>query len=148
MTPFSLRQAGLADIPTVAALHRRVREACLPYLPVLHGPDEVAVFFGRHVFPACDVRVAEVGGALAGFCAFRPGWLDHLYVEQSRQGRGIGAALLGEAMAANESLELWTFQRNERACRFYEAHGFRAVERTDGSRNEEREPDVRYAWRR
>jgi ribosomal protein S18 acetylase RimI-like enzyme len=41
-------------------------------------------------------------------------------------------------------LGLWTFQVNEPARRFYERHGFGAVERTDGRRNEEREPDVRY----
>ncbi|GHD97675.1 hypothetical protein GCM10010339_00960 [Streptomyces alanosinicus] len=44
-------------------------------------------------------------------------------------------------------LSLWTFQVNKPAHRFYERHGFTAVESTDGSGNEEREPDVRYVWR-
>ncbi len=44
-------------------------------------------------------------------------------------------------------LQLWTFQVNGPAQSFYERHGCRAVERTDGATNEEREPDVRYAWR-
>jgi hypothetical protein len=44
-------------------------------------------------------------------------------------------------------LELWTFQANQGARRFYERHGFEAIELTDGSGNEERTPDVRYAWR-
>ena len=43
-------------------------------------------------------------------------------------------------------LTLWTFERNARAWAFYEARGFVASEFTDGSRNEEREPDVLYAW--
>jgi hypothetical protein len=43
-------------------------------------------------------------------------------------------------------LQLWTFQINRRAQQFYERHGFAAVEWTDGSANEEREPDVRYMW--
>jgi hypothetical protein len=33
------------------------------------------------------------------------------------------------------------------ARRFYERHGFVAVEHTDGAGNEEREPDVRFLWR-
>ncbi len=123
MTSFALRKAHPDDVPAMAALHRRVRAASLPYLPVLYSPDEDAAFFGRHVFARCDVRVAEAAGVIAGFCAFRPGWLDHLYVDQPGQGRGIGSALLGEAKAANTGLELWTFQRNEAARRFYEAHG-------------------------
>jgi ribosomal protein S18 acetylase RimI-like enzyme len=35
---------------------------------------------------------------------------------------------------------------NERAQRFYERHGFTEVERTDGSDNEERAPDIQYAY--
>jgi hypothetical protein len=43
-------------------------------------------------------------------------------------------------------LTLWTFQRNTAARAFYERRGFTAVELTDGSSNEESEPDVRYVW--
>lgn len=49
-------------------------------------------------------------------------------------------------MAENAALHLWAFQRNARALRFYARRGFRVVERTDGSRNEEREPDALLAW--
>ena len=44
-------------------------------------------------------------------------------------------------------LALWTFQVNTPAQRFYRRHGFVATERTDGSRNEEREPDIRFVWK-
>ena len=43
---------------------------------------------------------------------------------------------------APDDCDLFTFQRNERARAFYEAHGFRIVNLSDGSRNEEGEPDV------
>jgi hypothetical protein len=42
-------------------------------------------------------------------------------------------------------LQLWTFQVNARARRFYESHGFVAVEETDDN-NQEKQPDVRYEW--
>jgi GNAT superfamily N-acetyltransferase len=64
------------------------------------------------------------------------------------QGRGIGTELLEVAKHACERLELWTFQRNARARRFYEARGFTRVEQSDGARNEEKEPDARYLWTR
>ena len=41
---------------------------------------------------------------------------------------------------------LWVFQRNVGAREFYEQHGFPLVELTDGSGNEEREPDALYEW--
>jgi hypothetical protein len=42
---------------------------------------------------------------------------------------------------------LWVFLQNVPARRFYERHGLRLVEETDGSRNEERTPDALYEWR-
>jgi len=46
-----------------------------------------------------------------------------------------------------DGLRLWTFASNTGAQRFYERHGLRLVEETDGSRNEERTPDALYEWR-
>ena len=46
-----------------------------------------------------------------------------------------------------DGLQLCSFQVNGPAQRFYERHGFIAVEHTDGSGNEEHEPDIRYVWR-
>jgi ribosomal protein S18 acetylase RimI-like enzyme len=77
-----------------------------------------------------------------------PGELDQLYVAPDRLGLGIGRRLLEVAKDRSPSgLVLYTFQVNERARRFYERNGFSAEWFGDGSANEERQPDVRYAWR-
>jgi ribosomal protein S18 acetylase RimI-like enzyme len=83
---------------------------------------------------------------MTGMIAFRKDWIDQLYVLPEAQGRGVGSMLLQRAQACFENLQLWTFQRNAQARRFYEARGFRLVRETDGSRNEEREPDALYLW--
>jgi hypothetical protein len=44
-------------------------------------------------------------------------------------------------------LQLWMFASNVRAQRIHERHGFTVQERTNGSGNEERAPDLHYAWR-
>lgn len=64
------------------------------------------------------------------------------------QRRGVGSSLLQVAQDSFERLQLWTFQRNVRARRFYEARGFALVRETDGSRSEEKEPDALYLWTR
>jgi hypothetical protein len=51
-------------------------------------------------------------------------------------------------MATHAWLRLWVFRRNAAAIRFYAARGFRCLAQTDGSGNEEREPDALYEWRR
>jgi hypothetical protein len=38
------------------------------------------------------------------------------------------------------------FQRNTSARSFYEGHGVRLVRLSDGSGNEEHEPDALYSW--
>ena len=89
---------------------------------------------------------------MVGFTAYLDCWLNQLYVTPSEQNNGIGSTLLRavktahKSVMANTPLQLWTFQANAGARRFYERHSFVAVEFTDGSGNEEREPDVRYEW--
>ncbi|HYJ31965.1 MAG TPA: GNAT family N-acetyltransferase, partial [Candidatus Binatia bacterium] len=60
-------------------------------------------------------------------------------------GRGVGSALVNEALALLRApVRLYTFQSNVRAREFYEARGFRAVRFGDGTGNEVGVPDVMY----
>jgi ribosomal protein S18 acetylase RimI-like enzyme len=122
--------------------------ADMTYLPVLHSAEEHIAFFSEHVLPVRSVEVAEAdGGRIVGFCAVKDGWVDHLYVSPGFQGRGIGSALLARAMAQHaRGLTLWVFEENHGARALYARHGFVQVERTDGSGNEEQQPDIRLQW--
>jgi putative acetyltransferase len=142
-----IRRATVDESDEVAAIHGASREAAMPFLPVLHTCEEDRSFFRSRVLPACEVWVAG-DTHIAGFIAFRAGWIDHLYVLPDRQRRGHGRALLGKAKDRHSELQLWTFQRNLNAIAFYTANGFRLVRATDGSANEEREPDALFAWSR
>ncbi|WP_246771190.1 GNAT family N-acetyltransferase [Aestuariivirga sp. YIM B02566] len=122
-------------------------DAQYPWLSGLHTPDEDRYFFREILYPSCQIWGA-IAQDLIGIIAFRPGMIEQLYVLPDCQGRGAGSALLAVAMSQSDELELWTFQRNARARRFYEAKGFVATKKTDGSENEEREPDVLYRWER
>jgi GNAT superfamily N-acetyltransferase len=146
MDGVELRALALEDMDAAALVHRASFDERLPWLAGLHTPDEDRRFFRERVFADCSVWGAFAPPGLAGFIAFRPGWIDQLYLLPAEQRRGIGAALLAIAKARNRTLSLWTFQRNAGARRFYERNGFVSVEETDGSGNEEREPDVRYVW--
>jgi GNAT superfamily N-acetyltransferase len=143
-----LRQLALADIGAAAHVHRIAFDHAMPWLVGLHTPDEDRWFYRERVFPTCRVWGRFNRDELSGIIAFRDGWIEQLYVLPAEHGRGIGTELLDVAKDASEQLELWTFQRNVPARRFYEAKGFRPVEQTDGARNEEKEPDTRYIWTR
>lgn len=141
----ALRPATAADADAIAAVFSASRRL-LDFLPELHSVAEDRQFIAEVVLRDCTVTVAEADRRIAGFIAGRNGWIEQLYVAPTAIGTGIGAALLADAMARNGALELWCFARNTAARRFYERHGFVAVEFTDGADNEARAPDVRYRW--
>ncbi len=149
-TPPVIRQASVGDAQTIADIHLRARKVNLPYLPDLHSNAETLAFFKTEVLTAGQVWLAEQAGAVFGFIAQKPGWIDHLYVAPGHQRAGIGSRLLTYAKnhCDDEDLKLWTFQRNMAARRFYEKHGFHIIEKTNGVDNEEKEPDLLYLWER
>lgn len=143
-----VRRARPGDADALAELFRAARAEAMPWLPNLHSADDDRRFFLEVCIPRQDVWVAELHHRVAGFAALAEGFLNHLYVHPESQGRGIGTALWARAKETYpRGFRLWVFQRNERARRFYEARGAVVLRLTDGTGNEEREPDALYEWR-
>jgi GNAT superfamily N-acetyltransferase len=117
------------------------------WMPRIHSRAEDIAHAARMI-DLGRVYVAEDNGTVVGFCARNGDDLDALYVAADKRGQGVGAALLRHAQNAVDRLELWTFQANAGAQRFYLRHGFVEVQRTDGSGNDERLPDIQYEWQR
>ncbi|HVG63044.1 MAG TPA: GNAT family N-acetyltransferase [Hyalangium sp.] len=143
-----LRPAEPSDVEALVDIHVSSSREAMPWLPQLHTREQTVWWMRHHVLVRLRVWVAEEEGQVVGYAALGPGELEQLYVRPGYQGRGVGRRLLAQAKALEpQGLELWVFQRNTRARTFYEAHGFQPVSFTDGSRNEEREPDARYTWK-
>jgi GNAT superfamily N-acetyltransferase len=142
-----LRRARPEDADVIAHIHTAARHQAMPYLPDLHTDEETRDWIASMVLPSQQVWVAEREGRVIGVAALEGPTLEQLYVLPEEQGRGVGSALLEKARELSSGgLTLWTFQRNAAARAFYERRGFTAVKFTDGSGNEEQEPDVRYEW--
>jgi GNAT superfamily N-acetyltransferase len=116
--------------------------------PPSHPDEDVRRWLREEMAPSHDVWVAEDAEArVIAFIALSATEVDQLYVSSAWIGRGVGRRLLDLAKRERPSgLELWCFQANRRARRFYERNGFVAVHWGDGSSNEERQPDIRYRW--
>lgn len=64
-------------------------------------------------------------GIVRGFIRIANREIIKLFVDPFFQGRGIGAKLLEFAVKDHHVNRLWALEKNERAIRFYERHGFR-----------------------
>lgn len=144
----TLRRLRPDEGPAAADLHRRGGALIPGYDTTLHTAEEYVVFYRDRVMVDGPVWGAFEGEVLRGHIALLPGWIEHLYVDPDFQRLGIGSALVRLAQAQQEELRLYTFQANTRARALYERHGFVVEELTDGTRNEEKMPDVTYHWRR
>ena len=143
-----IRRALPTEAEPLATLWLRSRAASVPAVPpTVHTGQEVLRWMEELVLSSREVWVADSGGEVLALLVLDGPWIDQLYVDPSATGCGIGGDLVRHAMLRRpDGLELWTFQSNSGARRFYEGLGFVAVATTDGD-NEERAPDVRYRWR-
>ncbi|WP_330269955.1 GNAT family N-acetyltransferase [Streptomyces griseorubiginosus] len=143
----ALRRATDADALSAADVWLRSFTAALPSVRCAHDEDDVRDWFTRVLVPKYETWVATAGTAVVGVLVLKGPELKQLYLAPEWRGRGLGDRFISLAKEQRpDGLSLWTFQVNGAARRFYERHGFTEVERTDGSHNDEHEPDVRYVW--
>lgn len=98
---------------------------------------------------SCDTGDASAAGSgIVGLLSMAEGTIHNLYIRPGYQNQGIGHRLIETAKTCSGGeLQLWVFEPNEGAIRFYERHGFVILRKTDGRENEEKVPDRLMAWR-
>ncbi|MFI1377230.1 GNAT family N-acetyltransferase [Streptomyces longwoodensis] len=144
----ALRRATDADALPAADVWLRSFAAALPSVRCAHDEDDVRQWFTLVLVPQYQTWVATAGTDVVGVLVLKGPELKQLYLAPEWRGRGLGDRFISLAKKQQpDGLSLWTFQVNGAARRFYERHGFTEAERTDGSRNDEHEPDVHYVWR-
>jgi ribosomal protein S18 acetylase RimI-like enzyme len=149
-----LRPISLADLDALVPLSRR---AFIDAFGHLYAAEDLAAFLDTYRAPGrfaamiedpdAMVMGAYVEGALAGYCTMqfgkgfeerseprpaKPAMLGQLYCSADATGKGIGAALLEQAIEAArerecDALQLSVYSENFGAQRFYQRYGFRHV---------------------
>ena len=134
---FTLRPAGIDDIPTLLTL---LRELAV-YEKIEDSMVATEADYERHIFgknPAAEALIAEIGSQPVGCAVFiehfstfagRPGlYLEDVYIREEARGKGIGSAILQHlgkiALERNCTRFEWTvLDWNTSAIRFYENLG-------------------------
>lgn len=146
MTDVTIMPARSLDAGAVGHILSVANDA-MPWLPRVHSAAEEIKYAGQMI-DAGWVRVARFKAQVVGFIARHETEVYALYVLPEAQDKGVGTALLKDAMATCEKLSLWSYEANGVASHFYGLRGFVEVDRTDGSGNEAQLPDIRYEWTR
>jgi GNAT superfamily N-acetyltransferase len=146
---FELRRAAAGESSALAELYVASRLANVPAIPPpVHTLEETREWMRDTVFAQWEVWVAvDEDDRPVALMSLNGAHVEQLYVQPGFTGAHLGARLLELAQSGHRELDLWAFQSNRRAIRFYERHGFRPVRRTDGE-NEEHAPDVLLSWKR
>jgi GNAT superfamily N-acetyltransferase len=145
-TNITIRRAGTTDAFETARIFSAALKS-MAFFPKLHSDDEDRDFV-RGFIETAETWIALNEGRVIGLACLEGDWLSHLYVDPFWHDRGVGTALLERVKTQRPNgFQLWAFQANYGARRLYERHGCVAAEFTDGSRNDEKLPDVRYVWR-
>ena len=145
-----MRIATQSDANLLANLYLASRKQYISFAPLVHSDEAIQQWMHDILIPSTQVWVVQQNGVIIGMMAIaekqKVNWIDQLYVLPKATGQGVGSLLITKAKALHLPIRLHTFQENLSARRFYERHGFKIIEFTDGSGNEERCPDMLYEW--
>lgn len=143
-----IRRATAADGAAIGDVWLASWRATFEFPPA-HSDQDVRRWLSEEMLPRHEMWVGadRADGRVVALMALSESMVAHLYVGPDWIGHGVGRRLLDVAKDRRRAgLELYCFQANARARRFYERNGFEPVAFGDGSGNMERQPDVLYRW--
>lgn len=147
-----LRKATIKDVNAIANVYLRSRKELVTFAPLIHTDESIHQWIRNVLLTEEQVIVAEEKGIIIGMMSLINGevmgWIRQLYIHPDSVGQGVGELMIRKAKSILGSpIQLYTFQENMGARKFYERHGFQTINFDDGSGNEENCPAVLYEWR-
>lgn len=129
-----IRPARAEDLLRIAEIE--IFNYRLNFYPIFRSD---AYYFGEKTVPnltafyanepgVIENTVVYDDGVVKGFIRVKDGEIEKLFVEPVLQNRGIGDALFRYAAETLGGRRLWVLEKNPRAIRFYERHGFHLTE--------------------
>ena len=128
-----IRAYSPRDRQAVLDVWRESAQLAYPFwAPEMFDRERQAI--AEEFLPRAETYVFERMGTVVGFISLLGTEVGGLFVRPRHHREGIGRALLDEARASRDHLELDVFEANERGRAFYARYGFQVVgERVDGA---------------
>ena len=127
---FTVRKANTRDLSRIAEI--QVFNYRLCFYPIFLSDeyyfDELSVPSLMQKYESeLDSLYVYDDGVVKGFIKIEGTYIARLFVEPVLQNVSIGSRLLEYAMQEHGADHLWALEKNARAIRFYERHGFIAT---------------------
>lgn len=123
----NVRQATIADLSRIAEIV--IFNYRLNFYPIFQNDD---YYFNELQVSKVAKQYEDVVGnmwvyddsVIKGVIQIENSEIKKLFVEPALQGKSIGSFLLKYAIEEHKANTLWALEKNIRAIRFYERHGF------------------------
>lgn len=130
----NIRQAKPEDAPRLAEIE--VFNYRLNFYPIFKCDefyfDELSVLGETEKYRRDESLIRSTyvydDGVVKGFVRIVENEVKKLFVEPALQGQSIGEKLLNYAIERHKVTFLWALEKNVRAIRFYERHGFHVTD--------------------
>ena len=125
-----VRKASIDDLSRIAEI--QVFNYRLYFYPIFKSDeyyfDELRVpSLMQEYATGLDSLYVYDDGVVKGFIKIEGTYIARLFVEPVLQNASIGSRLLEYAIKEHNADHLWALEKNEKAIRFYERHGFTAT---------------------
>ena len=124
------RPLAANDVEAISGVHHRACLIAYRFMSWRYPIDEVERWYAGKFAEWSWTRAALDADVIVGFIALKDRHIDQLYVDPNHQRRGIGTALLEQAIRSVPGrITLDVFEDNLGARAFYEKHAFSARDR-------------------
>ncbi len=125
-----IRKAEISDLARIAEI--LIFNYRLYFYPIFKSDeyyfDELQVpSLMKEYESALDSLYVYDDGVVKGFIKIEGTYIARLFVEPVLQNGSIGSQLLEFAVKEHHADHLWALEKNVKAIRFYERHGFKAT---------------------
>ena len=126
-----IRKAEKKDLSRIAEI--QIFNYRLYFYPIFRSDeyyfDELQVPFLMNDYESeLDSLYVYDDGVVKGFIKIEGTYIARLFVEPVLQNASIGSQLLEYAVKEHHADHLWALEKNTKAIRFYERHGFAVTE--------------------
>jgi putative acetyltransferase len=121
-----IRRYKTEDTDTLIAIWDNAEALAHPFLPS-EVRDQVRNDMRNLYLPNAETWVLEDNGALVGFIAMIEKEIGGLFLDPSRQGKGMGSQMVDHVVSLKGPLTVEVFKHNKIGVRFYKRYGFEVI---------------------